>query len=184
MSTKKAIVDKVLSVVQAIPELNPKLPNCPTPAFKNPFREVAEDEVPCFKVALMRGKSERINNSIEYAYTDQLVVAYIAQGNDSELEDHLYQASELMAEALINSENNSGDLNSLHHLVSDLVLTDWDMDLKNGAVGTGAIVLKFDLTYHLKYELTYPDFEGFEIAIKHTAAGPETPIIGPDRVDL
>ena len=121
MSEKKSIVDKVIARLQTIPSLNPNLPNCPTQAFKNPFREVAEDELPCFKVALMRGKTERINNAIEYGWTDQLIVAYIAQGNDNDLEDALYSACETMAAFLIKDENNSGDPDALHHLVSVLL---------------------------------------------------------------
>lgn len=185
MSIKKSIVDKVIERLQLIPDLNPRLPTCPIPAFKNPFREVSQDEIPCFKVALMRGKTDRINNAIEYRWTDQLIVAYIAMGNDgSDLEDHLYHACELMAATLIGDENNSSDPDALHHLVSDLVLTDWDMDLKNGEVGTGAIVLKFDLTYHQKYVMEFDDLEGLDITIKHTEAGEDTEAIAKVKIDL
>lgn len=185
MSVKKAIVDKVIERLQTIEALNPRLPTCPTPAFKNPFREVTEEELPCFKVALLRGKTDRINNAIEYRWTDQLIVAYIAQGNDDgTLEDDLYEAAELMAALLIGDENNSADEDSLHHLVSDLVLTDWDMDLKNGAVGTGAIVLKFDLTYHQKYVMEFDDLEGLDITIKHTEAGEDTEAIAKVTINL
>jgi len=185
MSIKKTIVDKVIERLQLIPDLNPGLPTCATPAFKNPFREVSQDEVPCFKVALMRGKTDRISNSIEYRWTDQLIVAYIDQGNDDgDLEDRLYEACELMSATLIGDENNSGAADSMHHLVSDLVLTDWDMDLKNGEVGVGAIVLKFDLTYHQKYVMEFDDLEGLDITIKHTEAGDDSLPIALVKIDL
>lgn len=174
---KKLIVDKVIERLKTLPAINPNLPVCTINAYKNPFRPVESNELPCLKVALMRGKTSRFTNAIEYKWTDQLVVAYQAQGNDEDLEDGLYAAAEAIADFLIKDENDSGDADSLHHLISDLELTDWDMDLKNGAVGQGAIVLKFDLTYHTKHELEFPDLEGVDYIIKPLGAGEETPVI-------
>lgn len=183
MSQKKAIVDKIIERLTGLEAINPD-PNYPIDIFKNPFRPVEPDDLPCLKVAIMRGKTERITNSIEYAWTDQLIVAYQTKGNDNDLEDDLYKAAEAISDFLIKDENNSGDPDSLHHLISDLVLTDWDMDLKNGEVGVGAIVLKFDLTYHIKYELVFPDLEGFEIIAKLATAGQNTDPAFTESLDL
>lgn len=164
--------------------MNPNLPAIKTPAFGNPFRELAEGEVPCFKVALMSGKAERVNNRIEYAHSDTLVVAYIFEANEDDLENALYAAGEEILDFLIKDENNSADADSIHHLVSDLIFSEWSMDLKNGATGTGAIVLKFDLSYHTTHELSFGALEGFEVTIKHTDAGDDTDPVAVDSIDV
>ncbi len=182
---KKTIVDKVIERLKTLPAINPDLPETIC-FFRNPFREISEEELPCVKVALLRGKSERINNAIEYENEDTLMVAYQAQGNeDSGLEDKLYDAQEAIKDFLIKDENDSGNPDALHHLLSDLEFEDWDMDLVNAAVGTGAIVLKFNITYHTKHVLSFDDdLEGFEVTIKHTDAGEDTDPIAVDSIDL
>lgn len=185
MSVKKAIVNKVKERIEFFEKARDPSATCLPPVFKNPFREVDPDaEIPCYKVALIRGKTERITNAIEYEWTDQLIIAYIAQGNEGDLEDELYDRGEELAAFLIGDENNSENPNALHHLVSDLVLTDWDMDLKTGATGTGAIVLKFDLTYHIKYEMEFGPLAGFNVTVKHTEAGEHTEPVAVFTIDL
>lgn len=185
MSVKKALINKVKErILKFETQLDPNA-KCYPKIFKNPFREVdPETELPCYKVAIVRGKADRINNSIEYEWKDQLIIAYVGQGNEDDLEDGLYDKAEALAAFIIGDENNSGDPDALHHLVSDLELTDWDMDLKTGAVGTGAIVLKFDLTYHIKYEMEFDDLEGFDITVKHTEAGEDTEPVARITIDL
>lgn len=181
--SKKAIVNKVIARLLTLEAINPDLPDAIN-IYKNPFREVSEDELPCVKVAIMSGESERINNAPEYQHTDQLIIAYMAQGNDDDLEDELYDAAEAIYDFLIKEENNSGDAATLHHLISDLAYTGWDMDLKIGGIGTGAVVLKFDIIYHSKHLLEFGDLEGFEIEVKHTGAGENTDPLFVDSIDL
>lgn len=177
---KKEIVDKVIERLQTIPSLNPDLPGEALDAFKNPFREVSTDELPCFKVGFVSGNASRINNAIEYEHSDELIVAYIAQGNGDDLQDALYDAMEIILDFLIRDENNPADADSLHHLVSDLIYTDWSMDMKTGEVGSGAIVLKFNVVYHTRHEITGDDFTKAYFSMKPAGASEETPSI-PDE---
>lgn len=184
-SVKKTVVNKIRDRILVFEKALDPSAKCYPPVFKNPFREVDPDsEMPCYKVALIRGKTDRINNAIEYEWKDQLIVAYIAQGNEGDLEDDLYDKGEALAAFLICDENNSEDPDALHHLISDLELTDWDMDLKTGSVGTGAIVLKFDLTYHTKYEMEFGPLAGFDVTVKHTEAGEDTEPVAVFAIDL
>lgn len=177
----KDIINKVIARLTADTTVNP---SANITFFKNPFREIAEDELPCIKVAMMRGDASRINNNIEYQHDDQLIVAYIAQGNDNALEDALYDKGEQIRDFLIKDENNSGDAAALHHLISDLTFASWDMDLKNGEVGTGAIVLKFNIRYHTKHNIVFEDLEGVELTVKHTGAGEDSDAYPTESINI
>lgn len=159
-SIKKSIVDKIISRIPAGTGLTPE------ESFKNPFREISEDELPCLKVALMRGRSEEIDTRIRYRHNDSLIVAWVDQGNGDELVDRLYEAGEKIADFLINDANNSGEPEALYHEEIQLMLANWDMDLKTGAAGTGAIVLTFDIKYHTEHTLVFEDLESIHLNTK------------------
>lgn len=183
MSIKKDIINKVIERLKTLESIKPTN-GCELFFFKNPYRPNAPEEFPCVKVAFARGATERINNAIEYEWTDQLVVAYQAQGNDNDLEDLLYDSADAIADFLIDDENDSGNPEALHHLISDLELKSWEMDLQAGNVGTGAIVLIFDLKYHTKHEIEFGDLDGFDITIKPKDSTPATEPIYETKIDL
>lgn len=172
-SKAKEIVDKVIERLKTDSVLNPSLPETIT-FYKNPFREQESDDLPACAVTLRQGNSIRYNNQMEYSNTDELMVVYMAQGNDDTLEDNLYEAKEAIKDFLIKDQNNAEIDDSLHHIINDLVFTGWDMDLKRAAVGTGAIVLRFDINYYTTHEITFGDLEQANVTIKHTDAGDDT----------
>lgn len=185
MSAKKIIVNKVIERLKTLTAIQPASGCGELTFFKNPYRPAdPETELPCVKVAFMRGASERINNAIEYEHTDQLLIAYQAQGNDSDLEDTLYDAADAIEDFLINDENDSSADNTLWNVIDDLELKSWEMDLQTGDIGTGAIVLIFDLKYHTKHVLEFGDLEGFNITIKPKDSTAATEPIYETSIDL
>lgn len=181
------IIDKVIERLKKLPAINPDIENGgdPISSFKNPFREVPPDQLPAFKVGLLRGKSARISNKIEYEHTDQLVVVYQKQGNvDSGLEDDLLAAMEAIADFLILDENDSGDPEALNSVVSDLVFTGFDTDFKAASVGTGAVVLTFDVVHHTTHVLQFGNLERVGYTIKPKDSTPDTPAVAEGVIDL
>lgn len=178
MSKKNDIVDNVIARLPAGTGLTPET------THKNPFREVAESELPALKVALMRGRSDEINTQIEYERLDTLVVAWIDQGNDDALIERLYDAEEKISNFLINDANNNEITGNLRQLVDDLTHTNFDMDLKNAGAGTGAIVLTFDIKYHTTHSIEFEDLEGYELEVRPKEAADSDITVFTDSVDL
>lgn len=152
-SKKREIIDLIVTRLKTIrTELGISDENH---IFTNPFREIDTTEVPCLKIALMNGDAERFTNAIEYANMDRLMIAYIMQDN-GDLHPELYDKGEFIADFIIRDENDSQNEGTLNSVLSDLKYVGWDIDLKLGAIGAGAIVLKFDIKYHTEHK---PVFE-------------------------
>lgn len=111
--------------------------------FDNPFREIAEDELPAIKVGILRGDSTRENTRIEYSHKPEIVVVYVVQGNDK-LSAVLNYMGERISRFLINYENTENEKLG----VSDMEQTGWELSMTQGATGTGAIILKFTGLYY------------------------------------
>lgn len=200
-SNKKLIIDKVIQRLLTIEAINPMSDGCELPVFKNPFREVDEkEEVPCLKVALMRGDMQEYNNAIEFKRTDTLVIAYTDRGNDgnydeeNNLEDRLYEIEETIFDFIVKDHNNPSDPDSLYNLrrdpadrqtiINEIMPTKWDLDLQNGTAGIGTIVLMFDLEYYTKHEPDFDDLTGIDVEITPADATEDTDPIATLEIDL
>lgn len=183
-SLKQLIVEKVQERLNTLEIIHPNFPET-VPTFTNPFREVESNELPALKVAIMGGSANRRNNNIEYKNNDMLYIVYQVQGNDdADLQFTLYTAQEEITNFMILDDNDSGDPDSIHHLINDLEFIEWDMDLKNGESGTGAMVMKFKIDYHTNHNLIFDDLETVSIDLKHTDAGEDTESYSIDEQTL
>lgn len=147
--------------------------------FDNPFREVAEEELPCIKAAIMRGDSTRETTKIEYSHKPELVVVYCAQNNDK-LAAVLNYYGERISRFLINYENTENVKLGL----DDLVMTGWDLSLENAATGTGAVILKFTGTYWTDHAPVLGPLEEVYVAYKPTTAGEEDDPLYDETITL
>jgi hypothetical protein len=172
-SARRAIVDRIIQLLDD---------NDVTDAahyFKNPFREIDPEELPAIKVAIMRGTSQRENSQPEYSHADELVVAYIAQEND-DLADMLNYYAERIEDFLIQKEA----AGALSDVLNDLTSAEFTLALEKAEIGTGAGILKFNISYWTKHTVPLGPLEGFEVAIKPSDAPPADDPIFTESIDL
>ena len=183
MTKKTDIVNKIAERLQTLTALNPNDPN-PITIVKNPFREIEQSELPCFKIGFMEGDAEEFNNKIEYKREDRLVIAYITEANDDDLDAALYQAEELISDFMIKDHNDSDTDGSLYSQFDVLKYRGWESQFEKGEVSVGAVKLKFDVTYYTEHVLTFDDLNTVYTEIKPHGASDDTRIIASDTIDL
>lgn len=147
--------------------------------FDNPWREVAEEELPCLKVALVRGDSARETTKIEYSHKPELVVAYCAQGNEK-LSAVLNYYGERISRFLINYENTQHEKLGL----DDLELTGWELNMEAGATGTGALMLKFRGSYWTDHAPALGPLQSVYVEYKPTTAAEDDPPLYDETITL
>lgn len=173
MSKRQDIVDKVVQKLQTANVTDA------THFFKNPFREISPDELPAIKVAIMRETPTFENTGMEYSREADLVIAYVAEGNDK-LADNLYTAAESIENFIINDENTT----QLDGLLDDLKQSDFQMNLEVGRIGLGAAVLTFRITYWTKHAANFVDLEKIGVTIKPETAPASDPPLFEEIIDL
>lgn len=183
MPKKTDIVNKIAERLQTITAINPNAPADIT-IVKNPFREISQEELPCIKIGFMEGNAEYFNNKIEYKREDRLVIAYIGEANDDDLDNLLYQAEELIVDFMVKDHNDSETDGSLYSQFDELKYMGWESQFEKGEVSVGAIKLKFDVTYYTQHTLTFDDLNTVYSEIKPAGASDDTRIIASDTIDL
>lgn len=150
--------------------------------FKNPFREIAEDELPCVKIGILGDDAEWYNNRPEYKRSAQLVIVYSDQGND-ELADKLQYMGERIENFMIDDDNTT----QVDGVLDALMLKGTELNLENAAMGIGAIIVKFDITFYTEHLAKLDDLETINVKIKpSTAVGNDTenPPVFEDTITL
>lgn len=174
-SHRKRIVDSIAAMLKA-----DKVTDA-THIFKNPFREIAQEELPCIKIGLLTEQDDIYNNQIEYKRNAELVVVYCSQNNGDALADDLYYFAERLEKYLINADN----INRLGETVDGLAQKSADFVFQKSAeMGTGGAVLKFDLTYYTQHPPELGPLERIGVEIKPTTALPDDPPLFEEVVDL
>lgn len=183
MPKKTDIVNKIAERLQTLTALNPNAPAAIN-IIKNPFREIDPDELPCFKIGFMEGDAEEFNNKIEYKREDRLVIAYIAEGNNDDLDTTLYTAEELISDFMIKDHNDSETVGSLYSQFDVLKYRGWESQFEKAEVSVGAVKLKFDVTYYTTHTLEFDDLDTVYSEIKLHGSTDDTIIIASDTIDL